>query len=91
MHIAVWCNVVVVEMQVVLKDLVSKDVYTVDVDRWLSRYEDDLDVCRELAVSKPGVQPLPSKGQRWYFAFKLRILSSTKHLCCKYSRELVIV
>jgi len=51
-------------MQVVLKDLVSEDVYTVDVDRWLSRYEDDLDVCRELAVSKPGVQPLPSKGQR---------------------------
>jgi len=46
---------------VVLKDLVSEDEYTLDVNRWLSRYEDDFDVCRELAISKPGLQPLPSK------------------------------
>jgi len=45
-----------------MKDLISEDVYTIDVDRWLSRYEDDFDVCRELAVAKSGVQPLPSKG-----------------------------
>jgi len=45
-----------------MKDLFCDDVYTIDVDRWLSRYEDDFDVCRELAVAKSGVQPLPSKG-----------------------------
>jgi len=45
-----------------MKDLFSEDVYTFDVDRWLSRYEDDFDVCRELAIAKPGVQPLPRKG-----------------------------
>jgi len=48
----------------VLKDLVSKDEYAVDVNRWLSRYEDDFDVCRELALSKPGLQPLPGNQQR---------------------------
>jgi len=44
-----------------LKDLVSEDVHSFDVSRWLSRYEDDYDVCREIAVAKPGVQPLPRK------------------------------
>jgi len=52
-----------VEIQVDLKNLVSEDVYSVDVNRWLSRYEDDFDVCREFAVSKPGLQPLPGEGE----------------------------
>jgi len=50
-----------VELQFSLKDLVSEDVYNLDVNRWLSRYEDDCDVSREIAIAKPGVQPLPSK------------------------------
>jgi len=56
-------------LQVELKDLVSDDVYAVDVSRWLSRYEDDCDVCRELAISKPEAQPLPSQQDA---AFHLR-------------------
>jgi len=55
-----------------LKDLVSEDVYTVDVNRWLSRYEDDFDVCRELALSKPGVQQLPRTENVLHFALKVQ-------------------
>jgi len=47
-------------------------VYTVDVNRWLSRYEDDFDVCRELALSKPGVQQLPRTENVLHFALKVQ-------------------
>jgi len=49
-----------------MKDLCSEVEYSMDVYRWLSRYEDDFDVCRELAVAMPGVQPLPG-NMDWLF------------------------
>jgi hypothetical protein len=46
-------------VQVKMKHVVSKEVYSARVNRWLSRIEDDFDVCREVALAPPGRQPLP--------------------------------
>jgi len=62
-----------------LKDLVAENVYTLDVNRWLSRFEDDFDVCRELAVSKAGVEPLPSEA---------KLISLVNKVVCVYPKLL---
>ncbi|XP_064626993.1 lipoxygenase homology domain-containing protein 1-like isoform X2 [Lineus longissimus] len=45
--------------KVKMRDLNTKELLTFQVNRWMSRHEDDLDIWRELPVTRPGEVPLP--------------------------------
>ena len=42
-----------------MRDMNSGQQFTFRPNRWLSRYEDDKDICRELPIVHPGANPLP--------------------------------
>ena len=48
----------------VMKNALKEEMHMFEVNRWMSRTEDDRDVWRELPVKIPGKQPLP--GQSCY-------------------------
>ena len=46
-----------------MKNLVSEELLTFRVNRWLQRGEEDCDVWRELPVVRPGQKPLPGRSE----------------------------
>ena len=41
-----------------MKNLVTEELFTFKVNRWMSRLQEDNDVWREMPVVSPGKQPL---------------------------------
>ena len=49
--------------KVKMKNLITDDLLSFKVNRWLSRSQEDSDVWRELPVVWPGEDPLPGQCQ----------------------------